>query len=374
MKVLVAGDFCDKLRVSEYVKNKDFSSLFGDVRSVISKADISIVNFEFPVVLNDAEPIKKCGPNLKGQPEAVDAIKYAGFNVCTLANNHILDHGEHSCLNTKQLIEEAGLHTVGVGENAHEASTILYLKSNNNTLAVINCCEHEFSVATANTAGANPLNPIQQYYQIQEACKNADFVLVIVHGGHEQFQLPSHRMKETYQFFVDSGADAVVNHHQHCYSGYEVYNGKPIFYGLGNFCFDSKRRDNIWNDGYMIVLDFTDTISFELYPYVQCNHTPNVTLIENEAKTLFFERINNLNEVITDQSKLDQVLDDYYKKCSKQSLSTFELYSGKLFKKLYHLGILPSFVTHKKALNILNKICCESHREKILYALSNKNK
>ena len=42
-------------------------------------------------------------------------------------------------------------------------------------------------------------------------------------------------MKETYRFFVDCGADAVINHHQHCYSGYEYYKDKFICYGLGNF-------------------------------------------------------------------------------------------------------------------------------------------
>jgi poly-gamma-glutamate synthesis protein (capsule biosynthesis protein) len=49
-------------------------------------------------------------------------------------------------------------------------------------------------------------------------------------------------MVETYRFFIEAGADAVVNHHQHCICGYEVYKGKPIFYGLGNFCFDWAKR------------------------------------------------------------------------------------------------------------------------------------
>ena len=51
---------------------------------------------------------------------------------------------------------------------------------------------------------------------VEEAKKKADFVLVIVHGGSEHFQLPTPRMQATYRFFVDAGADAVVNHHQHC--------------------------------------------------------------------------------------------------------------------------------------------------------------
>ena len=85
----------------------------------------------------------------------------------------------------------------------------------------------------------NPLLPIQQFYKIQEAKENADYVLVIVHGGIEHYQLPTSRMIETYRFFIDAGADAVVNHHQHCYSGYERYKSKPIIYGLGNLLFDN---------------------------------------------------------------------------------------------------------------------------------------
>lgn len=168
---------------------------------------------------------------MQGQHAAVDAVKYAGFDVCTLANNHILDYGTTCCLDTKRLLEEDGIKTVGIGENLSRAADILYLKKENETLAIINCCEHEFSIATEETAGANPLNPIQQYYKIQEARQSADYVLVIVHGGHEYYQLPSPRMKETYRFFIDAGADAVINHHQHCYSGYEEYKGKPIFMG-----------------------------------------------------------------------------------------------------------------------------------------------
>ena len=98
----------------------------------------------------------------------------------------------------------------------------MYKRKDGETLAIINCCEHEFSIADDDSAGANPLNPIQQYYKIKEARLNADYVLVIVHGGHEMYQLPSLRMVDTYRFFIDAGADAVVNHHQHCFSGYET--------------------------------------------------------------------------------------------------------------------------------------------------------
>ena len=158
-------------------------------------------------------------------------------------------------LDTLMYLNDKQADFVGGGNSLRQASETLYKSIDGHTLAVINCCEHEFSIATETSSGANPLNPIQQYYKIQEARKNADYVLVIVHGGHEHYQLPSPRMKETYRFFVDAGADAVVNHHQHCYSGYEVYNGKPIFYGIGNFLFDREGvRNSIWNEGDMVLL------------------------------------------------------------------------------------------------------------------------
>ena len=54
-------------------------------------------------------------------------------------------------------------------------------------------------------------------------------MFLILHGGIEHYQLPSPRMKKWYRHIIDLGASAIVNHHQHCFSGYELYNGKPIF-------------------------------------------------------------------------------------------------------------------------------------------------
>ena len=103
MKVIIAGDFCQRYRIDEAIKKRLYGDLFDEVKPIIETADYSIVNFEFPIILDstNAKPILKCGPNLQGTKEAVDAVKYAGFNCCTLANNHILDQGEQCCLDTK---------------------------------------------------------------------------------------------------------------------------------------------------------------------------------------------------------------------------------------------------------------------------------
>ena len=363
MKVLVAGDFCDNGRISEKISKGEYNSLFDEVIPITEQMDFSIVNFEFPVVLSKGKPIIKCGPHLRGQKLAVEAIKYAGFNICTLANNHILDQGEQCCLDTKRLLEETGIHTVGVGQNLTESSTILYLEKKDEKLAIINCCEHEYSIATETKAGANPLNPIKQFYKIQEAKRNADYVLVIVHGGNEYYRLPSPRMQETYRFFIDAGADAVVNHHQHCYSGYEIYNKCPIFYGLGNFCFDRLGcNDSSWNEGYMVCLTLGKDVEFGIFPYKQCDVFPKVSMLGNSA---YKDKIDKLNDIIKERDQLEKKYDEYIDKSSNLH-SVFGPYTSRILKVLCHRHILPSFMNKNKRNLILAYIQCESHYPKVI--------
>ena len=136
MTVLVAGDFCQDYRVDSAIRERNFNSLFQDVRNEIIEADYSIVNFEFPIVTRNSKrnPILKCGPNLQGTMDAIDAIKYAGFDCCTLANNHTLDQGESCGMETKELLESKGIDTVGFGRNSLEASKVLYKRINNKVI------------------------------------------------------------------------------------------------------------------------------------------------------------------------------------------------------------------------------------------------
>lgn len=371
MKILVAGDFCDHNRVSKYIKMKEYSILFSSIKDIITDADYSFVNLEFPIVSSKGKPITKCGPNLKGQLSSIDAIKWAGFNCCTLANNHILDQGEKCLLETCTHLQYSGINIVGAGENLDKASRILYLEKDGKTLAVINCCEHEFSIATEQSAGANPLNPIQQFYKIQEARRTADYVLIIVHGGHEHYQLPSLRMKETYRFYIDAGADAVVNHHQHCFSGYERYKGKPIFYGIGNFLFDNIYYNNkTWNEGFLVTLDFnSESPNFELYPYTQCSESVTITLMDKGKREDFFQELNNLNEIIADNTKLQVEFERRVKEISRNYTYLFQPMRGRIVSSLFSRGFISSMVGKKMKQKIINYICCESHRDCLLSSL-----
>lgn len=374
MKILVAGDFCPQHRVEHLIDKGEHSVVFSEIKSFIenNSIDYSIVNFECPVVLADYNPIAKVGPNLKCISKAVDAIKYAGFDCVTLANNHILDYGVDGLSDTIKVCSDAGLDIVGVGDNLFDAHHILYKQIGEKKIAIINCCEHEFSIATETTAGANPLNPIQQYYDIKQAKSNADYVLVIVHGGHEGYQLPSVRMVDTYRFFIDAGADAVVNHHQHCFSGYEIYNGKPIFYGLGNFCFDiSTKRNEKWNLGYMLVLDFDGIdIKFDYIPYNQCSDEPSVKIIDKKEVE---NDILTLNSIIGVREKLLNDNARFYLQTSNSLLIGLEPLKNRLYKVLRYRGIIKSPLSQRVLKYFYALANCESHRDRFLLILKNKS-
>lgn len=361
MRLLVCGDFVPRFRVAEQIETGNYS-FFDEVKSYTKESDYSIVNFESPIVNGEATPIIKTGPNLKCHKNAMEAVRYAGFNCVTLANNHFYDYGDKGVVDTIKACSSNGIDYVGGGKDLKEAERVLYKEINGERLAVINVCEHEWSIATCSSGGSAPLDIVRNTRVIHEAKKNANYVIMIIHGGTEHYQLPTPRMKETYRFFVEEGVDAIVNHHQHCYSGYEVYQGKPIFYGIGNFCFDKNDpSDALWNSGYAVQIEMGGhLISSTLLPYKQCFEDPIVHFFSSSIS--FNEKILLLNKMIED----DVTMKESFKQMAikKDSfLSFLEPYNNNYLKALKERGLLPSFVSREKKDIILELFKCEAHRD-----------
>lgn len=369
-RLLIGGDFSPSYRIRPLIKNGNLSFL-DDVRPLFADADFSIINFESVIAEEGKDsPIEKWGPNIKTGPEAVGAVKYLGADMVTLANNHIRDYGADAMMETRRLLEQEGIQTVGIGKSLKDSAKIAYVDAGGKRIAVINCCENEFSVADDDSPGANPIDPVRQYYSIKEARENADYVVVITHSGHEMCQLPSLRMKKNYRFFIDAGADAVVNHHQHCFSGYEVYKDKPIFYGLGNFCFDiMPYGSTIWNEGYLVELILSDTIGFTLHPYRQFYEEPKVTLLPDGA---YSGRIDELNRIIADDSLHRTKIEEYYESTRRSTENIVEPFTNRYINALRFRGLFPKVITRKKKLQLTNHLLCESHLDKLRYIVSHK--
>ena len=367
IKLNIAGDFVPYNQY--YINNEiDLSDAFDEVAALNRTCDYSIVNLECPIVLSKAQPIEKCGPSLKTNENAAKALKYAHFDGVTLSNNHFYDYGEEGVKDTLDILHQHGIDHVGGGLNLQEASKTLYKTIKEKTIAFINCSEHEFSTATDKKGGANPLDIITQYDEIKNAKEKADYVILIVHGGIEAFCYPSPRMKKTYRFFIDSGADAVINHHQHYYSGFEIYKDRPIVYGLGNLLFDTGSSSSaLWNTGYMIHLLLEKShVAFDIVPYKKATGQPRITLLKDKELQSFHERLERLNAVIDDDHRLQEEYDKLLTQKDGTYRSILTPYTSKFLNYAHSKGLLPSFFPKKKKIILLNRIECESHRERLI--------
>ena len=115
MKILIAGDYCPIGRTAQLLKDKHYSELFNGFEKITANVDYTIVNFECPITQSN-DKIDKTGPNIKTEDvNSLRALKYAGFNLLTLANNHIQDYGGQGVLDTIKYAKQEGFDLVGVG-------------------------------------------------------------------------------------------------------------------------------------------------------------------------------------------------------------------------------------------------------------------
>lgn len=363
-RILFAGDVV----VAPNTNISGCSIIDPNIKGIIQNADYSIVNFEAPVKTQYSIKITKTGPNIHQHALVIDALKHMGFNCFTLANNHFRDYGGDACENTLTLLQAKGVDYVGAGINSKKAGEILYKEINGNIVAFINVCEVEWSIATETRAGSNPVDPVTQYYQINEAKNKADFVIVIYHGGTECYQFPSPRLKQLHHFFIDAGADAVINHHQHCISGYEVYNGKPIFYGIGNFLFDNPQSHNSsWNYGYIVLLKLDSqkkSVDFDLYPFEQCRE--HFGVFQRPDSDSFISEIAELSSIIADDFRLKQCWDKFVADTRSAYMPVSIPYHSRIMNKLCRMKIIPTFMSNEQLRFILDVVNCDSHRDRFI--------
>src|SRR5690606_36954172 len=171
MKILITGDIVIS-------KPYSFSQISDEIRDVFSQSDYNIVNLEAPVTESTSK-ILKTGPHLKSEKEStLEVLKALNINLCTLANNHVLDYDEQGVIDTLNFCQKNNIDTVGGGKNKRNASKVFYLQTEVGKIAIINIAENEWASATDTTAGANGMDLIDNIKTIQGAKKQSDFVFV----------------------------------------------------------------------------------------------------------------------------------------------------------------------------------------------------
>ncbi len=369
VKILITGDFCPINRVESLALEKKFSKVLNDYLDVFQGNDLNIVDLECPLTLT-SEKRTKYGPHQKAHPEGIGILQFANVNLVVMANNHIMDFGSRGAMDTIDLCKAKGINTIGIGRDIEEAAKPYSATINSRRIAVLNYADEEFITAPDGLVTCNPVNPVRMFYDIQQAKAENERIIIIVHGGNEHYRLPSPRIKALYRYLVDIGADVVVAHHTHVHSGYELYNGKPIFYGLGNFIYDLPDNNDLkWHMGFSVKLEFSDKIDFEIIPLIQGSNYPGVFHLSNAQRSEFFKNIEELNHIIEDNDLLEA---EFVKHCR----DTYPMYEafieprlGRVMTQMRRLGFFPKLVSRRKRLLLLNLIRCESHREVLVRLL-----
>ncbi|MFC6993463.1 CapA family protein [Haladaptatus sp. GCM10025707] len=260
--LFVAGDCC----LDEQATDRRL--LTPALESRVRAADCAVVNLEAPIP-TDGEPIPKSGPALTTASETPALLGESGFDVATLANNHSFDYGPEGVFETIAACEEAGLATVGAGEDASDAlAPVRTTVAGSVDLAVFSVCEREFGVAGAETPGTAWSDHPAIDDAIRDAAETADVVVVLGHGGVEYVPFSPPARRSRLRDFVDAGADLVVGHHPHVAQGWERYEDGLVFHSLGNFLFDRQAAGETTGWGLALDVEFAgDAIAtVELVP------------------------------------------------------------------------------------------------------------
>jgi poly-gamma-glutamate synthesis protein (capsule biosynthesis protein) len=375
--ILITGDvFLGAEGTREEAKLGDSKKLFGDMIPIIQGSKLAITNLESPVFDQDLKGIIKTGPLLKAPIQSLGVLKDAGFDLLTLGNNHILDYGFEGLASTLEACRQLGFGVVGAGVCVKTARTPYYTTLGKDRLTILNFAENEFSTLGPKPFGANPVDLANNFRDIREARSKSDLVLVIVHGGREYYNLPTPDFQKMLRFYVECGADAVVAHHTHIVSGYEIFLGKPIFYGLGNFHFNNfsnKKNRPGWNTGMAVKL-FKNTdqgFGFNIIPFNQCLGTSvSVKILSEADSNIFMNDLIKINNIISNEEQLKDCWKRYLK-TQKKAYETLLLVNNKLIRKFVNRGILPlELITNEvHRTHVVNLIRCETHREILLSAL-----
>lgn len=373
MNILIGADFVPTKSNAEYFEKGDMNHLLGgELAAVLAEADYRIFNLEIPLT-DKASPIPKCGPNLIAHTAAINGYKAAGVDLLTLANNHILDQGERGLEDTLNTLNGAGICCVGAGKTPNEAAKPFVFECDGKKIGIYACAEHEFSIVTDSSSGANPIDLLESPDHVAALKARCDYVIVLYHGGKEYYRYPSPNLRKVCRKLVEKGADLILCQHSHCIGCEEKYAGGTIVYGQGNFLFDDSDHE-CWQTGMLARIG--DGFEISYIPLVKREET--VRLAEGDEA----ERILNSFSERSKEILADGFVNQRYSVFAAEMLPTYLMRLSaykpgiilRIGNKLSGYRLIPRLLRRKYAksdrLAIENSVACEAHRELMLKGMT----
>ena len=268
----------------------DFRFPFFKIAGELKKADILFGNLEGPI----SDKGQKVGSiySFRFDPKAIEGLKYAGFDIFSLANNHMFDYQRIALEDTMRILEENKIDYVGAGFSEEEAFSLKIREIKNTKigfLAYTNLGPEVWKATEKNSGIAwiseKDIEEVKR--DIERAKQKIDILIVSLHSGEEYATNTTPFQISFARAFVDAGADLIVGHHPHIIQKIERYKNSWIAYSLGNFIFDQSFSEETM-EGLLLEVIIEDNkikelnpkeikISKSFQPYLEKDYNPSTT-------------------------------------------------------------------------------------------------
>jgi len=232
ISLIAVGDvMLSRVVGSKIKKYGDYRHPLLKTADLLKSADLTFGNLESPIT--PGREILTGEMAFRADPEVTEGLTYAGFDVLTLANNHILNFGRQGLEDTFKYLKEAKINFIGVGETAIDANRPLIKEAQGVKFAFLG-----YSYTDSGSPLVAPMDAVKMEEAVKQAKEQADFVIGTMHDGTEYQFIPNKHQKEFAHQAIEAGAALVIGHHPHVVQTVEEYQGGYIIYSLGNFVFD----------------------------------------------------------------------------------------------------------------------------------------
>ena len=218
----------------------------GDLLDYLKSFDLRVGTLEAAIGTNleyDTTKVNGRQNIIYARDEDFYRVVEMGFDVVSLANNHVFDLGEDGLKNTIKHLNDNGIKYCGAGMNIEEASKPAVVEYKGKKIAFLAYCDYDMDtigyvpIATNDSCGVNPFNVKKAVIDIQKCKTECEYVFVLPHWGKEYCNFPTYKAKKASIAMIEAGADGVVASHTHRPQPHILHKNKPIYFGLGNFIF-----------------------------------------------------------------------------------------------------------------------------------------
>lgn len=345
LKIMAVGDImlgdspmCYGFGVGSKIQTHGVGFPFEHVSELLNTSDITLGNLEVAVSSFDEKKNTFREIQYRGQPSSVSGLSASGFNILSLATNHIMQHGKAALEETLTLLDKCHIQSTGIEwpERGVENACIKEIHGIKVGILNYNLRPQQYFIDA-------PLwrEPTQELMidEVRGLAAKSELVIVCLHWGDEFVDHPSSKQVELGRALIDAGARVIIGHHPHILQGIESYNGGLIAYSLGNFVFDMWQA-RLRESGILEILydSENNTTNYNFIP-VYINDYCQPRPLDGEERMRALESFSKLCQKIHDDAdeaedyrlKVEKLTANYRKEVHRYYLVNLYRYKPRLF-------------------------------------------